>query len=89
MTSLYRYQALNGSEVSHQKQLLYYEALKRDHYEQNNSNYWCSQKNWQRDGTMAFFNKGWDIVIHYNSSEKEEAEALADKIEFFKKQVVP
>lgn len=28
---------------------------------------------------LSFFNKGWDIVIHYNSS-KEEAEALADQM---------
>ena len=28
---------------------------------------------------LSFFNKGWDIVIHYNSS-KEEAEALAHKM---------
>jgi pteridine reductase len=28
---------------------------------------------------LSFFNKGWDIVIHFNSS-KEEAEALAHKM---------
>ena len=28
---------------------------------------------------LSFFNKGWDIVIHYNSS-KQEAEALADQM---------
>ena len=32
-----------------------------------------------KEMALAFFNKGWDIVIHYNSS-KEEAEALADKM---------
>jgi pteridine reductase len=30
---------------------------------------------------LSFFSKGWDIVIHYNGS-KEEAEALADKMNF-------
>ena len=32
-----------------------------------------------REMALSFFNKGWDIVIHYNDS-KEEAEALADKM---------
>ena len=29
-----------------------------------------------KEMALSFFNKGWDIVIHYNSS-KDEAEALA------------
>ena len=32
-----------------------------------------------KEMALSFFNKGWDIVIHYNSS-KEEAEALADQM---------
>ena len=32
-----------------------------------------------KEMALSFFNKGWDIVIHYNSS-KEEAEALAHKM---------
>ena len=32
-----------------------------------------------KEMALSFFNKGWDIVIHYNGS-KEEAEALADKM---------
>ena len=28
---------------------------------------------------LSFFNKGWDIVIHFNSS-RSEAETLADKM---------
>ena len=32
-----------------------------------------------KEMALSFFNKGWDIVIHYNDS-KEEAEALADKM---------
>ena len=32
-----------------------------------------------KEMSLSFFNKGWDIVIHYNGS-KEEAEALADKM---------
>ena len=32
-----------------------------------------------KEMALSFFNKGWDIVIHYNSS-KNEAEALADKM---------
>ena len=32
-----------------------------------------------REMALSFFSKGWDIVIHYNGS-KEEAEALADKM---------
>ena len=28
---------------------------------------------------LSFFNKGWDVVIHYNSS-KDEAEGLADQM---------
>ena len=34
-----------------------------------------------REMALSFFSKGWDIVIHYNGS-KEEAEALADKMNF-------
>ena len=34
-----------------------------------------------KEMALSFFNKGWDIVIHYNSS-KEEAEALADQMNF-------
>jgi len=30
---------------------------------------------------LSFFNKGWDIIIHFNSS-KVEAESLADKMNF-------
>ena len=32
-----------------------------------------------KEMALSFFKKGWDIVIHYNSS-KEEAEALADQM---------
>ena len=32
-----------------------------------------------KEMALSFFNRGWDIVIHYNSS-KGEAEALADKM---------
>ena len=32
-----------------------------------------------KEMALSFFDKGWDIVIHYNSS-KEEAEALADQM---------
>jgi pteridine reductase len=32
-----------------------------------------------KEMALSFFNKGWDIVIHYNSS-KEEAGALADQM---------
>ena len=32
-----------------------------------------------KEMALSFFNRGWDIVIHYNSS-KIEAEALADKM---------
>ena len=32
-----------------------------------------------KEMALSFFNKGWDIVIHYNSSN-EEAEALAHKM---------
>ena len=32
-----------------------------------------------KEMALSFFNKGWGIVIHYNSS-KEEAEALADQM---------
>tara|TARA_E500000081_G_scaffold22589_1_gene26234 strand:- start:282 stop:1007 length:726 start_codon:yes stop_codon:yes gene_type:complete len=32
-----------------------------------------------KEMALSFFNKGWDLVIHYNSS-KEEAEALADQM---------
>ena len=32
-----------------------------------------------KEMALSFFNKGWNIVIHYNSS-KEEAEALAHKM---------
>ena len=32
-----------------------------------------------KEMALSFFNKGWDIVIHYNSS-KDEAEALADQM---------
>ena len=32
-----------------------------------------------KEMALSFFIKGWDIVIHYNSS-KEEAEALADQM---------
>ena len=32
-----------------------------------------------KEMALSFFNRGWDIVIHYNGS-KEEAEALADKM---------
>ena len=32
-----------------------------------------------KEMALSFFHKGWDIVIHYNSS-KEEAEALADQM---------
>ena len=32
-----------------------------------------------KEMALSFFNRGWDIVIHYNSS-KEEAEALADQM---------
>jgi pteridine reductase len=32
-----------------------------------------------KEMALSFFNKGWDIVIHFNSS-KEEAEALAHKM---------
>jgi pteridine reductase len=32
-----------------------------------------------KEMALSFFNKGWDIVIHYNGS-KGEAEALADKM---------
>ena len=32
-----------------------------------------------KEMALSFFNKGWDIVIHYSSS-KLEAEALADKM---------
>lgn len=32
-----------------------------------------------KEMALSFFNKGWDIAIHYNSS-KEEAEALADQM---------
>ena len=32
-----------------------------------------------KEMALSFFNKSWDIVIHYNSS-KEEAEALADQM---------
>ena len=32
-----------------------------------------------KEMALSFFNKGWDIVIHYNSS-KEEAESLAHKM---------
>jgi len=32
-----------------------------------------------KEMALSFFNKGWDIVIHYNSS-KEEAQALADQM---------
>ena len=32
-----------------------------------------------KEMALSFFNKGWDIVIHYNSS-KEEAEGLADQM---------
>ena len=32
-----------------------------------------------KEMALSFFNKGWDIVIHHNSS-KEEAEALAHKM---------
>ena len=34
-----------------------------------------------REMALSFFSKGWDIVIHYNGS-KEEAEALADEMNF-------
>ena len=34
-----------------------------------------------KEMALSFFSKGWDIVIHYNGS-KEEAEALADKMNF-------
>ena len=32
-----------------------------------------------KEMALSFFNKGWDIVIHYNSS-KDDAEALANKM---------
>tara|TARA_B100001175_G_scaffold39128_1_gene28466 strand:- start:157 stop:882 length:726 start_codon:yes stop_codon:yes gene_type:complete len=32
-----------------------------------------------KEMALSFFNKGWDIVIHYNSS-MDDAEALADKM---------
>jgi pteridine reductase len=32
-----------------------------------------------KEMALSFFNKGWDIVIHYNSS-KDEAEGLADQM---------
>ena len=32
-----------------------------------------------KEMALSFFNRGWDVVIHYNSS-KIEAEALADKM---------
>ena len=34
-----------------------------------------------KEMALSFFSKGWDIVIHYNGS-KEEAEALADQMNF-------
>ena len=32
-----------------------------------------------KEMALSFFNKGWDVVIHYNSSQGE-AEALADEM---------
>ena len=69
---------IRGSEVSHQKQLLYYEAFKRNLMSKTIL-ITGAAKRIGREIALSFFDKGWDIVIHYNSS-KNNAQVLADEM---------